>query len=98
MPTWLTALLIGGAIGLIGGYYIARKSAATKPITGGSIAYICNYIASVAISAVAPTLLIGSLFLHIKIGGEFLLAVGLTLLSVVALIIFGYLETQPTKP
>src|SRR5260221_11480647 len=70
MPTWTYAVLIGAIVGLIGGYFVARKSVAEKPLRGGTLATVFHYLGASAFCAAAPTVLIGAGFFRLGFRGD----------------------------
>ncbi len=94
VPTWLMALLIGGVFGLIVGVFVARTSAARKPIKGGPVANFFHYLGSSAFVAAAPTVLIGVILYRLPFWSSIGLAFGLLALVAVCLIIYGAFEVR----
>ncbi len=94
LPAWLMALLIGGVFGLIVGAFVARDSAAHKPIKGGPLASFFHYLGSSAFVAAAPTVLIGVFIYRLPFGSSVGLAVGLLALVAVCLIAYGMFEVR----
>ncbi|HVO44325.1 MAG TPA: hypothetical protein VMT34_16985 [Aggregatilineales bacterium] len=92
MPDWGPPLLIGAAIGVIVGYFVARQSAAVQPIQGGVVAHIGNYVASSAVAALAPTMAIAAILFHIRFLTDLAIFVALVVVAAVALIVFGAVE------
>ena len=104
MPTltnWQIALLIGGAIGLIFGVVVARKSAKEKAIQGGMMARLFHYLGTAAFVAVAPTVLVGSILYKLNFFPRVIrglgLGFGLLAISALCLIIYAAFEVQATK-
>lgn len=61
LPGWVMAVLIGGGIGVVLGFFVARRSASTKPIQGGALAHIFHYLGAVGAVAPAPIVLVGAI-------------------------------------
>ena len=94
MPNWVYALLIGGVIGLILGYFVARKSAAEKPIRGGMLASLFHYLGASAFVSVAPTVLIAAVIYRLGFARDLILAIGMLAISAVCLLIHAAFEVQ----
>ena len=94
MPNWVYPPLIGGVIGLILGYFVARKSAAEKPIRGGTVANIFHYLGAAAFVSVAPTVLIAAMIFRLGFARDLILAIGLLAISAVCLLIHAAIEVQ----
>ncbi len=74
MSDFLNVILIGSVIGLLLGLFVARKSAAQKPILGGFPAQAFHYLGASAFVATAPTVLIGAVVMHFGLIRDLLLA------------------------
>ncbi len=98
LPAWLMALLIGGVFGLIAGFFVARTSAARKPIKGGPLATFFHYLGSSAFVATAPTVLIGVFIYRLKFLASISLAFGLLALVAACLIVYGVFEVRAAGP
>jgi hypothetical protein len=94
MTSSLIALLIGGIVGLILGIFVARKSAAEKPIRGGMAASLFHYLGASASVAVLPTILIGTFVYRLGLVRNILLAVGVLVVSAVCLLLYAVFESQ----
>src|SRR5260221_5549540 len=94
MPNWVYTLLIGGVIGLILGYFVARKSAAEKPIRGGTLASIFHYLGASAFVSVAPTVLIAAVIYRLGFTRDLILAIRLFAISAACLLIHAALAVQ----
>ncbi len=94
MPNWVYTLLIGAVIGLILGYFVARKSAAEKPIRGGTLASIFHYLGASAFVSVAPTVLIAAVIYRLGFARDLILVFGLLAISAVCLLIHAAFEVQ----
>ncbi len=94
LPAWLMALIIGGVFGLIVGVFVARTSAARKPIKGGPLANLFHYLGSSAFVAAAPTVLIGAIVYRLPFLSSIGLAFGLLAFVAICLIIYGAFEVQ----
>ncbi len=92
LPNWAVALLVGGAIGLIVGVFLARRSAKEQPIKGGPLANLFHYLAASAFVGVAPTVLIGTALYHAPFFPRLLqgIGLGLTLLATAAVCMLLY--------
>ncbi len=108
LPTWAAALLVGGAIGLIVGWFIAQTSAKEKPIKGGPLASLFHYLAASAFVAVAPTVLVGAILYRAHFFPRLIQGIGLGLTLLVTAAVFMLLyavfeapaergESQPGK-
>jgi hypothetical protein len=97
MSPTLIALLIGGILGLIFGFFVARKSAGEKPIKGGTLASAFHYLGASASSATLPTILIGTFIYRLGLGRNVLLAVGLLAVSAVCLLLYAAFEAQASQ-
>ncbi len=98
LPAWLMALLIGGVFGLIVGVFVARDSAARKPIKGGPLANVFQYLGSSAFVAAAPTVLIGAMGYRLPFWSSIGLALGLLALVGICLMIYGVFEVRAAGP
>ena len=94
MANWVYTLLIGGVIGLILGYFVARKSAAEKPILGGIVADLFHYLGASAFVAVAPTVLIAAVIFRLGFARDLILAFGMLAISAVCLLIHAAFEVK----
>jgi uncharacterized membrane protein len=92
LPNWAIALLIGGAIGLIVGYFVARKSAKEQPIQGGPLAKLFHFLAASAFVSIAPTVLVGAMLYHLPFFPRLIRGIGLGfgLLAVAAIFMLLY--------
>jgi len=95
-PSWI-AVIVGGVLGLLTGIFVARKSAAEKPIRGGALASLFHYLGASASVAVLPTILIGTFVYRLGFGRNILLAVGMLAVAAVCLLLYAFFESQ-TKP
>jgi hypothetical protein len=59
MSDWLTALLIGAALGLLVGTKIARDSRAKESVRGGALAAAFHYLACAGMSTTIPFIITG---------------------------------------
>ena len=94
MSPSLIAVLAGAVIGLILGIFVARKSAAEKPIRGGSLANVFHYVGASASVAVLPTILIGTFIYRLGLARNVLLAIGMVAVSAVCLLLYAVFEAQ----
>src|SRR5712671_5185887 len=94
MPNWIYAPLIGGIFGLVLGYFVARKSAAEKPIRGGTLGSIFHYLGASAFVSVAPTVLIAAVIYRLGFARDLILAFGMLAVSAVCLLIHAAIEVQ----
>src|SRR5688572_21094454 len=93
----LTALLVALVIGVIGGYFISRRSAKHEKIYGGGIPAAFNYIASAAMIALAPSVLCSSIVLRNELGFTVLMIVGIFVTGIASSMIFAFFENNPRK-
>src|SRR5579863_2008404 len=98
MANWQIAVVIGGALGLIGGWWVARKSARKEPLKGGIVGTVLHYLACAAQTAAAPTALVGVILAHdLHLIPRILTGVGLALgciaVTVVLLVVHAAYET-----
>ncbi|MHB8626706.1 MAG: hypothetical protein ACYDBJ_08280 [Aggregatilineales bacterium] len=64
MANWQIAVLIGGVVGLIVGWWVARKSVQKEALTGGPLGTVLHYLACAAQTAAAPAALVGVILSH----------------------------------
>jgi uncharacterized membrane protein len=88
LPTWAVALLIGGAIGLVVGWFVAQESAKEKPIRGGPLASLFHYLAASAFVSIAPTVLVGAILYHAHFFPRLLQGIGLGITWLVTAAVF----------
>src|SRR5262245_24392308 len=94
MPTWAYAVLIGAVIGLIGGYFVAGKSAAEKPLKGGTLGTVFHYLGASAFVAAAPTVLVAAVIYRLGFLRDVILGFGLLAIAAVCLVIYAAVEVQ----
>src|SRR5258707_12537716 len=94
MPTWAYAVLIGAIFGLIGGYFVARKSVAEKPLHGGTLATAFHYLGASAFVAAAPTVLVGAVIYRLGFLRDVIFGFGLLAIAAVCLLIYPAVEVQ----
>jgi len=94
MPNWSYAVLIGVVIGLIFGYFVARKSIAQQPIHGGTLAKMLHYLGASLFVSTGPTVLIPAAVYHYPIGRTLLLALGMLALAAIALLAFAAVDVS----
>src|SRR5437773_565518 len=94
MSRLLLTLLLGTALGLILGFFVARKSAAEKPIRGGMAASLFHYLGASASVAVLPTILIGTFIYRLGLVRNIALAVGMLAASAICLLLYAVFEAQ----
>jgi len=91
MSDWLTALLIGAAIGLVVGIKIARDSHAKESVRGGAAASAFHYLACAGMSTTIPFIFAG-----IVVGLPFLklfgTAVGILAVTFACLLVYAASE------
>jgi len=95
MDNTLLVLVIGIAVGLIFGYYIAQKSSSKKNIQGGLAAQVFHYIGATCIAGVLPVIL-ASLILGHGFRTGFPFAIGFLITGWVALMIYAIFE-RPSR-
>jgi hypothetical protein len=94
----LPAILFWGLlIGLIFGYFIARKSAAKKPIVG-ALANLFHYLGASVFVSVAPSVLIAAVIFHLGFIRDLLMALVLLGVAFVLLVISAATEDQTNQP
>lgn len=64
MANWQIAVLLGGLVGLLGGIWVARKSAQKEALTGGPLGKAFHYLACAAQTSAVPAALIGVILSH----------------------------------
>jgi len=80
MTNWQIAVLIGGVIGLIGGWWVAHKSAQKEALKGGTVGAVLHYLACAAQTSAAPMALVAVLLAHdLHLFPRILTGVGLAL-------------------
>jgi len=89
LPSWLAALLIGGAVAVVFGIFVARKAEQKKPIAGGGLARVLHYLGTVAVVTPPPTLLLGAFGFRIQFGEAAGICVGSLALGFGLLVIFA---------
>ncbi len=94
MLTWAYAVLIGAIFGLIGGYFVARKSVAEKPLRGGTLATVFHYLGASAFCAAAPTVLIGAVIYRLGFLRDVILGFGLLAIAALCLLIYATAEVR----
>ncbi len=94
MPQWLIALLVGTGLGLWLGTFVARKSAARKPIRGGPPAHLFHYLGISASIGALLTFLIGSMLYKLPSAQSLGLCGGLFLLQFVLLVFYAFFDLQ----
>lgn len=95
MENWYVPILIGAVVGVIAGWFVAKRSAKQDPIYGGSTARLFHYLGA----AVFASMPLSSIF-TILMGGGFVRAVltgiVISVISYVLLLIFSAIE-QPAR-
>jgi uncharacterized membrane protein len=94
LPGWVQAVLIGGGIGIVMGFFVARRSASTKPIQGGALAHILHYLGAVCAVAPAPIVLVGAILYKLPFAQSAGLCCGSLALGFVMLLFFAYMEVK----
>lgn len=84
--------IIQVAIGLILGYFVARKSNAEQPVKGGTMAQIFHYLGAVTFVGVAPAVLLNALVLKLHFVPNVLSALAMLAVAGVFLIIYAVFE------
>lgn len=93
----LTAFIVALVIGVIGGYFIAQRSAKREKIYGGVIPKAFNYIASAAMIALAPSVLCSTIVLGNELGFTLILLATLLLTAIGSSMIFALFENSSRK-
>ncbi len=91
MDNALLVFVIGLAVALVFGYYVAQRSSKQQKIQGGLPAQVFHYIGAAAIAGVLPAIL-ASLILGQGFRTAFPFAVGFLLTGWVSLMIYAILE------
>lgn len=91
--TWI-AVIVGGVLGLLAGIFVARKSAAEKPIRGGVLASLFHYLGASASVTILPTILIGTFIYRLGLVRNLLLAIGMVAVSAVCLLLYAVFESR----
>ena len=94
MTSSLMAITIGGILGLVLGFFVARKSAAQKPIQGGLAASLFHYLGASASVAVLPTILIGTFIYRLGLVRNIMLAASALAVSAICLLLYAVFESQ----
>jgi hypothetical protein len=94
LPGWLQAILIGGGFAAVVGFFVARKSAARKPVQGGPLAHVFHYLGAVATVAPAPIILVGAFAFRLSFGESAALCLGTLSMAFILLIGFAALEVR----
>jgi hypothetical protein len=89
MSDFLNVILIGSVIGLLLGFFVARKSVAQKPIHGGIPAQAFHYMGASAFVATAPTVLIGGAVMHFGLIRDLALAAVMLGMAFVLLVAYA---------
>ncbi len=101
MDSTVFMVLVGFAVALVGGYYVARGAEKAAPIRGGAPAKAFNYLASAGMSGIPATLLVAlvvTIFAQNNILGDFVKYVLVSLaVIVVALLLFAVVEPDAPK-
>src|SRR5258705_7391198 len=97
MPTWANAVLIGLTVGLIFGVFVARKSAAEKPIKGGPLGQVLHYLGAALFVSTAPMVLVAGIVYHYPLLSNLLLALGMLASSAVFLLLYAAVELNAEK-
>src|SRR5258708_33559697 len=92
MSDCLSVVLIGSIIGLVLGFFVARKSAVQRPIHGGFPAQAFHYLGASAFVATAPTVLIGAVVMHFGLIRDLLLAGVMLGMAFVLLVAFAVVD------
>jgi hypothetical protein len=93
----LTVIPIEIVIGLVFGYFIAKKAAAEKPIKGGPLAQLFHYTAASTFIATGPTVLINAIVLKVHLVPNILIALCILAAAMLQLIIFAAFESRAVK-
>lgn len=96
MPDWVIIVLVV-AFGLTVGFFVARKSAAKKPLHGSHLAPVFHYLGvSVAVS-ITPMLLTMAFVFHLPFGPYSGVCLGMFVLEFVFLILYAMFELQTSS-
>ncbi|MCS7070828.1 MAG: hypothetical protein NZM00_04930 [Anaerolinea sp.] len=92
MPTYVyLPLLIGSLLGIVFGYFMARRSAKEQRIYGGALAHALNYLGAAVFGAMPASAL-----LTVLTGGGFvravLIGIVLSLISLGIFVLFALVE------
>jgi hypothetical protein len=93
MLKWLLVALIA-AFALYAGTFVARKSAAKKPIHGGPLATAFHYLGVTIGVAISPTLLVAAFVFRLPFIQYSGVCIGLFALEFVMLMLYAYFELQ----
>ncbi len=91
MNNALLALLIGVAVALVFGYYVAQRSSRQQKILGGSVAQVFHFIGAAAITGILPVVL-ASLFLGQGFATALPFALAFLAMGWIALLIYAVIE------
>ena|SRR5579859_3647599 len=102
MTNWQIAILIGGILGLIGGRWVAVRSAQKEALRGGRVSSVLHYLACAAQTSAAPTALVAAIVsrdLHLvpRILTSVGLALGFIVLALILLVTHAAYETTVAK-
>lgn len=92
MSNALQALLVDIVFALIVGYFVARRANEKESTRGGTPALALNYIASGAMIAILPAILINSFVFHNGWGFNVLYALGSVATALLALMGYAVIE------
>jgi hypothetical protein len=98
MSKEIVVLSIQVAFALIFGYFVASKSNVERPIKGGTVAQVFHYLGAATFVAVAPTVLLNTLVLHIPLLSNVLSALGMLVVAMLCLIVHAVFEAPAITP
>jgi uncharacterized protein YneF (UPF0154 family) len=83
--------------GLIIGYVIARRTEEKSPIHGGTMAWLCNYVASALIVSLPLTVILSIFVLDMRAAQVIIMAIGLITLAFIVLVVYAMFEKPHVK-
>ncbi|MBN2303280.1 MAG: hypothetical protein JXQ72_02305 [Anaerolineae bacterium] len=94
MNSWLLAIIIGAACGLVIGVKIARDSNREQPVLGGLLAQVFHYLACAGLTGMPPFIIAG-----IIVGLSFLKLFGTAVgfLAVTGMLLLIYAAVEPSQ-
>jgi hypothetical protein len=92
MSKEIIVVIIQVAIGIILGYFVARKSNAEKPIKGGTLAQLFHYLGAATFVSVAPSVLLNALVIKVPFLTNVLSALAMLAVAGIFLILHAVFE------
>lgn len=90
MENWYIPVMIGAVVGVIAGWFVARRSAKDEPIYGGTPARVLHYLGSAVFSGMPVTsiltILMGGGFVRAVVTGFAIVGVSLAIFIVFAIV------------